>query len=302
VIWAYRQAGVGGVARPLDPWAPAVYEATFTDPALLLPGDVVWVRRSERDTPHVGLFAGGGVVIHAANTSRGIVEEAMDTGYFNYYGRVAAGYWPAGDNGYNHPPRGYLDTASCDVIGGWAQDPDAPHVVISVHVYADGPAGSGTAIAAAAADGHRPDLCDAIGSCEHAYHIRPPRGILDSLPHPIYVYGIDASGAGPNSLLTNSPRTLQCDPPDLPLDPRQGLLRWVRTQEIFSAWRFSSHDVLVGDDAILDEYDHGPDFPDAPSTATATHVEGRIYLLDGDMRRWITNQASFVSSHPSGAC
>jgi hypothetical protein len=296
VIYSYNVAGVGGVGRPLDPWAPAVYEELFEDPARLLPGDVVWHRVAPDDTPHVGLYSGAGTVIHAANTSRGVVEDAFDPGYFNYYGRVAAGYWPGGDNGYNAPPHGFLDAANCDIIGGWAQDPTEPLAAIGVHIYVDGPAGSGNVLAAVVANGRREDLCGAIGSCDHAFTIFTPLGVHDGAPHPIHAYGIDSTG-GHNPELAGSPITIQCDAPALPLEPADGVLRWVTDQETFQRWGFTPYDVLVVGDDTLSEYDRGSTWPAEPVAATSPSSEGRIYMLDSDMRRYIPDMASFGAWH-----
>ena len=133
-----------------------------------------------------------------------------------------SGYWTGSTvDGYayitshttcNRAPRGYLDTAACTGIGGWAQDQDTPDAPIDVHVYFDGPAGS--------PDGHgypthatisRPDLCTAIGSCEHGFHMTVPPQYFDDTDHAVYAYGIDAMG-GANPLLGDSPRTLHCAP------------------------------------------------------------------------------------------
>ena len=58
----------------------------------------------------------------------------------------------------NHLPSGVLDAANCDIIGGWAYDSDAPTAQIAVHLYADGPAGSGTMLGGFETTGLRSDV------------------------------------------------------------------------------------------------------------------------------------------------
>jgi hypothetical protein len=43
-------------------------------------------------------------------------------------------------------PIGYLDSATASSISGWACDQDAPSQSIDVHIYFDGPAGSGSGV------------------------------------------------------------------------------------------------------------------------------------------------------------
>ena len=108
-------------------------------------------------------------------------------------------------------PVGYLDSAACEAIVGWAHDPDEPAVGIAVHVYLGGPAGSGAPGVPITANVYRDDLCTAIGSCEHGYVLAPPLSLLDGAAHAIHAYGIN-TGEGGNPELGNSPRVLQCAP------------------------------------------------------------------------------------------
>ena len=66
-------------------------------------------------------------------------------------------------------PHGYLDTASCDGVTGWAQDNDAASQSINVDVYWGGVAGSGVPGERLSAGISRADLCSAIGSCTHGF-------------------------------------------------------------------------------------------------------------------------------------
>src|SRR5208283_1113997 len=93
-------------------------------------------------------------------------------------------------------PGGYLDTASCNLIAGWAWDPTQPDTAINVDIY-DG----STKLATVAANTFRADLLAAgIGNGYYGYNYVP--NFSDGLEHTITVY---ISGTVIN--LGNSPRT-----------------------------------------------------------------------------------------------
>jgi hypothetical protein len=91
--------------------------------------------------------------------------------------------------------RGNLDSASCDEIVGWAQDPNAPSTAIPVAIYADGvgPLQASAFVAAPSAHEKRPDLCSAIMSCDHEFTTATPKWLHDGLPHEITAYGISVT-------------------------------------------------------------------------------------------------------------
>ncbi len=98
-------------------------------------------------------------------------------------------WWGGGPGGGpcgNHPPTGHLDAADCDSIRGWTQDPDDPGKALDVHLYFDGPAGSGAPAKGFTANVHRDDLCSAIGSCEHGFSVPPPLSLFDGSPHDVH--------------------------------------------------------------------------------------------------------------------
>ncbi len=187
-------------------------------------------------------------------------------------------------------PVGFLDSAGCDVISGWAQDPDAPDRAIPAHIYIGGPAGAAGAVGYnIEAKNRREDLCAAIGSCNHGYAFPTPRGFLDGQPHEVYVYGIDVSG-GANVLLANSPKSLQCDRPELPFAPEYRIRRPVQNPESMAAWGFDFNDIVVMDDADLATLFEGNVLPIAPSLA---QVEGEadVYLVEPGVRRHVPSPA-----------
>ena len=54
----------------------------------LQPGDLVMFGSSAGSVYHVGIYVGGGQMIHAANSNRGVVYDTINSGYYanNYYG------------------------------------------------------------------------------------------------------------------------------------------------------------------------------------------------------------------------
>ncbi len=113
----------------------------------------------------------------------------------------------------NQAPKGNLDSADCDEIVGWAQDPDAKTKGIEVHLYFDGEAGSGAKATRVVANLSRADLCGPLGSCEHGFVAAPPAAMKDGRPHTVFAYGIDTAG-GENPKLAGSPKSFQCEPPE----------------------------------------------------------------------------------------
>lgn len=181
-------------------------------------------------------------------------------------------------------PIGYLDSAGCDVVAGWSQDPDIPDAPIDVHVYFTGPAGTpGAPAIATTANVHRDDLCGAIGSCAHGYYAPSPFSLHDGAPHDVYAYGIDNANEG-NPQLGNSPRTLQCTPA-----PQSGIRRKIEGVPPLEAWRFSTFwDVLPLPPADAEQLAEGMVFPEKPLLVQADDGTPDVYLIDHGVRRLIT--------------
>lgn len=188
----------------------------------------------------------------------------------------------------NKPPIGYLDRADCDGIGGWAQDPDAKDKAIDVHVYLDSAPGDAKANAIAVkADEHRDDLCDAIGSCKHAFTLPLPYSFADGEKHTVNAYGIDTAG-GNNPALKQSPRELVCA---LAL-PKPSVRRPIANLEVFGAWAFSwTFDVLTLPDGKLEPFDVGDALPTEPRLVRAEGEADAGWLIDGSTRRRIADEA-----------
>jgi hypothetical protein len=183
-------------------------------------------------------------------------------------------------------PVGYLDSAGCDGIVGWSQDPDEPAVGISVHIYLGGPAGTpGVPAAAITANLYREDLCTAIGSCEHGFLLGPPLSLLDGQARPIHAYGIN-TGEGGNPELGSSPRVLQCTP------TASGVRRRVDGPGAFDSWKFNSYwDLLPLPEAEAEAMAMGPDIPDTPKLVQADGAT-EVWLVDGGARRLVSAAAA----------
>lgn len=99
----------------------------------------------------------------------------------------------------NQSPIGRLDVANCEVIAGWAYDLDNTSQSVAIHIYADGPAGSGSFVTSIVAAGSRPDVEKAFGiTGDHGYTTFTPNSLKDGKEHDIYLYAIDSNG-GSNS-------------------------------------------------------------------------------------------------------
>lgn len=204
---------------------------------------------------------------------------------------------PQGGVHCDAPPRGNLDAAGCEVISGWAQDPSVAEAPAAVHLYFDGPAGDPQAVGIATqAATQRSDLCSTIGSCDHGFVFPTPRSLLDGQPHPVHVYGIDATG-GPNVELPGSPMTFQCT---AAAPPSSAVWRRIPGDASFALWNFSLfQDVapLSGEDDRVSTglVEPGPDLPASPRFVRAEEG-GELWLVDSGLRRRVGSETAW---HPS---
>ena len=117
----------------------------------------------------------------------------------------------------NKFPYGWLDVITPGgIILGWALDKDRPSESIDVHIYFDGPAGSGTFIAGVNANLYRADVNQAEGvTGNHGYNFPVPDRYRDGNTHSVWVYGIDRDDPSGNSnrQLFGVPKTFRFDRP-----------------------------------------------------------------------------------------
>lgn len=178
----------------------------------------------------------------------------------------------------NDPPQGNLDSADCQGIVGWTQDPSAPDAAIAAHVYFGGPASDPSAIGVPlVADLYRDDLCMALGSCEHGFNLPVPLSLRDGAAREVHAYGIDFEGSGNNPELAASPLMLACGAPDV-----DGAKRRIVDPSVLTAWQFSEFDdQLTVDDATLAAFESTIDLPFKPSLAIPDDGSGALWLIDG---------------------
>ncbi|HEY8087196.1 MAG TPA: DUF1906 domain-containing protein [Polyangiaceae bacterium] len=223
------------------------------------------------------------------------VQNGIAGGQMDLDQTVAAdfGQWGADLPPVPDQPKGYLDTATCTTVTGWSQDPAVPTTSINTDVYYDGAAGaSGATGIRLTADVNRPDLCSAIGSCDHGFSMPTPRSLMDGKAHPVYAYGINHTAGGINSLLTNSPKSLTCTAPAI---AKNTVKRHVTSTTILTDWRFDTFtDEAPYTTAEIAAVADGEDLASAPDVV---QVAGNpaIYVVDGKAKRHVTDPASFDS-------
>ena len=147
----------------------------------------------------------------------------------------------------------------------------------------------------------RPDLCTAIGSCNHGFSIAAPLGMQDGKAHDVYAYGIDTQG-GANSLLTDAPKSFTCPNATPPLDALHGVKRHVVDPTAMTAWKFSSlTDVAPEPDAIVNALPASADWQEKPTVVQADDGTPEVWIIDGEVRRHIVSPDSLAAWHFTGA-
>jgi uncharacterized membrane protein YgcG len=177
----------------------------------------------------------------------------------------------------NAAPAGYIDSATCDTIAGWTQDPDSPSAPLTVDLTFDAPTGkTGSGTLKRTANVYRSDLCKALGSCNHGWSLATPLGLQDGQKHDVYAYGTDAQD---NSLqlLTGAPKSFTCQPPKMPL----GIKRHVINPAAMTAWKFDglldvAQEPLTSVQAVTD----GPDFPASPTVVISDDGSPSVWVID----------------------
>lgn len=174
----------------------------------------------------------------------------------------------------SQPPRGALELADCERLVGWAFDPEKPGAAVAVELDVDATPPSNEA--QLLADRERSDLCDTLGSCNHAFAAASPLSLFDGVTHAVRLRAIDAEDATRHELL-ESPTTLACAPLEL-TGARRPLAEATAT-----AWKLTSFwDELPADASALPE---GKALPSAPKAFVDPSDAKLIWVLDGATRR-----------------
>jgi hypothetical protein len=159
----------------------------------------------------------------------GAVAIGRDCGRTDCGGSGAVCVQGGGGPSCAQPGRGAFDAAACDVMSGWAQDPNTADQPVQVDLYIDGPPGGDTRRIRVAADQARQDLCSAIGSCAHGFGVQTPDDLRDGRPHTVQAVMVPNTGGLPSAPLSGSPRTLRCARPmagDFDGDGRSDLVQF----------------------------------------------------------------------------
>jgi hypothetical protein len=134
-------------------------------------------------------------------------------------------------------PYGWLDQVDgAGVATGWACDANDYTAALTIHFYADGPAGSGSFVGSAVAGELRePAVGEACGGYRaHGYSFRIPDSLRDNGTHALYAYALDVGGGG-NPLLSGSPKSFS-----LPLPPPEN--------PVPDGWYYEEHASEIPDD------------------------------------------------------
>lgn len=140
----------------------------------------------------------------------------------------------------SYAPQGSVDGivggTGCVTVSGWAFDKDDTSRALPVHVYAGGPAGSGTMIGEIIADEERPDVGNAYGVGNfHGFYDTIETDLSGS--QTLYFYAIGA-GDGGNALIGTKEVTIRRRPVGS-IDLAEGGLRRIRV----SGWAFDPEDL-----------------------------------------------------------
>jgi uncharacterized protein (TIGR03382 family) len=185
---------------------------------------------------------------------------------------------------------GFLDHAGCDGIRGWGWDPDNKTASTNVDVYFNGPAGAAGATGIRnPANISRPDLCTALGSCNHAFVERTPRSLFDGQKHDVHAYAIDLNGSE-NGELNQSPGSITCAPIEI---PKNTVKRWITSPDVLNAWKFNVFtDVADLPQAKVDAEPDGAKISAGPSCVQADDGTAEVWVIDGGTRRHVINPDS----------
>jgi len=231
---------------------------------------------------------------------RQVLNGITAAGYGNCCDRDEAqsddyGQWHA-----NKPPGGFLDSADCTAgVNGWAQDPEAPTASLGGVLVFDGPVfTAGSQAMTVPMNQSRQDLCNVIGSCDHAFSVPIPIGVLDGQQHDVWAYAFDSAQNGPVGTLWGSGKTFQCPNATPPLDGKSGVLRHVIDPDSYAAWKFVAlTDVAPEPDAVVSNYGVGADWSTTPTLVQADDGTAEVWLIDGEVRRHVIDPPSFAAWH-----
>lgn len=179
------------------------------------------------------------------------------------------------------------ESSGCTALVGWAQSGDDPEAAATVLVAFDGEQDDpGATVVEVIADRERPDLCEALGSCDHGFEVEVPLRLRDAAMHDarFYVVGQDGSPLE----LDGSPLPFTCEPPPLP----EGVRRQLEGPEVMAAWAFSPlYQVAWSPADVLAMRPAGNVFPERPVLVVSDDdPAGTRWVMDPGYKRRVTSE------------
>ncbi|MDQ3098166.1 MAG: hypothetical protein M3Q44_00260 [bacterium] len=163
----------------------------------------------------------------------------------------------------NISPYGFLDKTNGDQISGWAVDGNEQNKSVDVHLYMDGPAGTGKFLGIVNANLKSPDL-GYPGN--HRFSWTIPQQYRDGKTHNVYAHAIDTKDGKKNVILSGSPQYFKLSPDfgdKIPVGWLDGF-----SNDIVSGW--SRDDDTPNTPTRVDIYFDGPAGGSKPGTGFST--------------------------------
>jgi murein DD-endopeptidase MepM/ murein hydrolase activator NlpD len=180
-----------------------------------------------------------------------------------------------------------LESSSCAAMVGWAQNGEDPEGAATVLVAFDGAHDDPAAtVIEVLADRERPDLCEALGSCDHGFEVEVPLRLHDTAMHDARFYVVGQGGTPVE--LEDSPFSFACDPPPLP----EGVRRELESPEVMAEWAFSPlYQVAWSPADVLAAVEVGNVFPERPVLVVSDGdpTETR-WLMDPGYKRRVSSE------------
>ena len=188
------------------------------------------------------------------------------------------------------------DASNCTALVGWVQTGDDPEGAATVQVAFDGEHDDPQAtVIEVLADRPRPDLCDALGSCDHGFEVEVPLRLRDSSMHDARFYVVGDNGAPVE--LEDSPFSFTCSPPPVP----DGVRRALESPEVMAEWAFSPlYQVAWASADVLAALPEGNAFPERPvlvvSDGDDAPAEAKTrWLMDPGYKRKVSSEAVAIA-------
>lgn len=181
-----------------------------------------------------------------------------------------------------------LESSSCAAMVGWAQSGEDPEGAATVLVAFDGAQDDPNAtVVEVLADRERPDLCEALGSCDHGFEVEVPLRLRDTAMHDARFYVVGQNGSPVE--LDDSPFSFACEPPPLPA----GVRRPLDGPEVMAEWAFSPlYQVAWAPADALAGLAAGNAFPERPVLVVSDGDPTQTrWLMDPGYKRRVSSEA-----------